>query len=161
MPRRPRPRPRQTAGRNTATTVMLCAAALGSFVGLGTAQEQGKLPQEVAAWMQRDQVQRWTVLLKEGEKRFSEGSCARCHGEGGKAGRFGPDLTDSEWGQGDGSLASIGEIIFWGVRRKDFADPSRRFEMNPSGGMQLDREDLAALTAYVWSLSHGTQLSER
>ena len=49
----------------------------------------------------------------------------------------------------------------WGVRRRDFADPSRRFQMNPSGGMELTHEDRQALTAYIWSLSNGTHLPGR
>ncbi len=43
----------------------------------------------------------------------------------------------------------------WGVRRRHFADPDRRFQMNPAGGMDLDYAQLNALTAYVWSLNNG------
>lgn len=126
------------------------------------AQEQGvSLPAEVTAWLERDQMQRWAMFIQDGETLFNEGSCMRCHGEGGSGGRWAPDLTDAEWVQGDGSLENIGEIIFWGVRRRDFADPTRRFEMNPAGGMDLEMEQIAALTAYVWSLNSGTFLPQR
>ena len=77
-------------------------------------------------------------MIQTGEELFSEGSCANCHGEGGSGGRFGPDLTDAAWVQGDGDLEGIRQVIFWGVRRRDFDDPDRRFEMNPQGGMDLE-----------------------
>jgi len=41
------------------------------------------------------------------------------------------------------------------VRRRDLADPDRRFQMNPAGGMDLDYAQLNALTACVWSLNNG------
>ena len=70
-------------------------------------------------------------------------------------------LVGEEWVQSDGSLMGIRETIFWGVRRKDFADPNRRFQMNPGGGMDLEWSDYDAMAAYVWSLSNGTFLPER
>lgn len=85
-----------------------------------------------------------------------EGSCTRCHGEGGAGGQWAPDLTDDEWVQSDGSLEGIREVVSWGVRRRDFADSSRRFEMNPAGGMQLEWDEVRALAAYVWSLQNGS-----
>ncbi|NKB90593.1 MAG: hypothetical protein GKS06_20495 [Acidobacteria bacterium] len=72
-----------------------------------------------------------------------------------------PDLTDAEWVQSDGSLEGIRETIMWGVRRRDFADESRRFEMNPAGGMNLEWEEMAAVAAYVWSMENGTFLPSR
>lgn len=143
-------------------TVAGSVAAGLLLAGSSIAQQPAvQLPEEVTAWLERDQVQRWSRMLQTGQELFSEGSCTRCHGEGGTGGRWGPDLTDDEWVQGDGSLSNIGETIFWGVRRKDFADPDRRFQMNPSGGMDLEFQELAALTAYVWSLSNGTGLPQR
>ena len=49
----------------------------------------------------------------------------------------------------------------WGVRRRDFSDPNLRFEMNPSGGMNLEWADMGAVAAYVWTLSNGTFLPQR
>jgi mono/diheme cytochrome c family protein len=141
---------------------VVCAAlaALGSLVLLTATdaigqQQAPELPQEVKAWLEFDQTRRWAAQIETGQELFAEGSCYRCHGEGGTGGGFGPDLTDTEWVQGDGSLANIRETIMWGVRRRDFADPDRRFQMNPAGGMDLDGAKLNALAAYVWSLSNG------
>ncbi len=45
------------------------------------------------------------------------------------------------------------------MRRRDFHDPERRFQMNPKGGMDLEWSQLEALTAYVWSLSNGNGIN--
>lgn len=132
-----------------------------SFVSSpAVAQQRPELPDTVKEWLARDQVQRWAQQLETGEKLFNEGICAQCHGQGGTDGRFGPDLTDDEWVQSDGSLLGIRETIRWGVREQDLSDPERPF-MLPAGGMQLPWEDLQAITAYVWSLSNGTFLPEQ
>ena len=132
---------------------------VGILIGApAAAQAPPTLPDEVSAWLARDQVQRWAAMIQEGDSLFNSGSCARCHGEAGAGGRNGPNLTDSEWTQSDGSLEGIRETISWGVRRRDFSDPTRRFEMNPGGGRYLEWEQYAALAAYVWSLSNGAQL---
>jgi mono/diheme cytochrome c family protein len=131
------------------------------LVAAPIAAQAPTLPDEVSAWMARDQVQRWAQMLQEGDSIFNSSSCARCHGEAGSGGRNGPDLTDAEWGQSDGSLEGIRETIFWGVRRRDFSDTTRRFEMNPGGGMHLEWNQYASLAAYVWSLSNGTHLPGR
>lgn len=140
----------------SATIALACTALLATATLSGsTRQSQAPpLPDEVKTWLARDQARRWSAAIDAGEKLFNEGSCRFCHGMGGAGGSNGPNLTDRAWVQGDGSLQNTWEVIFWGVRRRDLADPSRRFEMNPEGGMDLSAEDLDALTAYVWSLSH-------
>lgn len=116
------------------------------------AQERPDLPTEAQAFLERDQPQRWNRWLEVGKQKFAEGSCSKCHGEGGQGGRFGPDLTDSEWVQSKGDLQGIRDTIFWGVRRKDFSSPDLRFEMNPQGGMELEWGEIDALAAFVWTL---------
>jgi len=142
--------------------VVLTSGLMLMSGGDATAQQaRVELPDNVKAFLERDQVRRWANLIQTGGELFSEGSCGRCHGEGGSGGRSGPDLTDSEWVQSEGDLAGIRETIFWGVRRKDFADETRRFQMNPGGGMELEWGDYDALAAYVWTLSNGTSLPQR
>lgn len=127
------------------------------------AQQAGEtiLPADVREWLERDQMRRWAAMIQEGDSIFNSGSCRRCHGQAGTGGRNGPDLTDSTWVQSDGSLEGIRRTIFWGVRRELLSDPSWRFEMNPSGGLDLGPDQYDALTAYVWSLSNGTHLPGR
>lgn len=149
--------------RRGAATLAFTGLALATLAIPGTAggqQSMPELPQEVKEWLERDQARRWMNLIEVGEGLYAEGSCSRCHGADGASGRNGPDLTDDVWVQSDGSLEGIWETIFWGVRRRDFHDPDRRFQMNPKGGMDLEWEQMEALTAYVWSLSNGNGLSE-
>ncbi len=145
---------RQTIRLLALVIVAVLAALPAALADQHTGKDHG-LPPEVKAFLERNQVQRWATMVAAGEKRFNEGSCARCHGEGGKEGRFGPDLTDGEWVQSDGDLMGIRDTIFWGVRKRDLADESRRFEMYPGGGMQIGHDEVDALAAYVWSLSRG------
>lgn len=145
-----------------ATTACFVAAVLAASASSPTQEQAVELPQEVADWLARDQMRRWSTFIEQGETLFNdEGSCHFCHGQDGVGGEFAPDLTDAEWVQSDGSLEGIREVIFWGVRRRDFADPNRAHQMNPEGGMDLDAEQLDALTAYVWSLNNGTFLPQR
>lgn len=147
--------------RRTTTRIAGGALILGALAWTITApavaQEESPLPAEVRAWLEADQLRRWADQLERGEKLFSEGSCAKCHGQGGTNGRFAPDLTDDEWLHSDGSLVGIRDTIFWGVRKQDLSDPERPF-MTPTGSMRLEWADLQAVAAYVWSLSHGTHL---
>ena len=145
---------------------IILALALGALVLWSQPAASGQaqaveLPPEVRTWMQRDQVVRWSKLIETGGKLFNEGSCANCHGDNGSGGRWAPDLTDTEWVQSDGDLEGIRETIFWGVRRSNFADPDRRFQMHPAGGQDLEWGEYDALAASVWSLSNGTFLPER
>ena len=63
-----------------------------------------------------------------------------------------PDLTMKNWIWGDGSLQSITEIITNGVPNlKNFRQP-----MPPLGGAQLSQDQVKAVAAYVWAISHPT-----
>jgi mono/diheme cytochrome c family protein len=77
--------------------------------------------------------------------------CFVCHGPAGKGvAGLGPNLTDKEWLNSDGSLPSIEKIIQEGVPKpKKMASP-----MPPKGGGQLGEAQIKAVAAYVWSLSH-------
>ncbi len=119
------------------------------------------LPPAAKEFLESDQLARWTRMVQFGDSLFNNGSCMRCHGASGKGTPRAPDLSDSSWVQSDGSFDGIFESIFWGVRRKDFHDKTRRFEMNPGGGMNLPWNDLRAITAYVWTLNNGNFLPER
>ncbi|TAM82471.1 MAG: c-type cytochrome [Acidobacteria bacterium] len=78
------------------------------------------------------------------------GTCTACHGMNGKGSPLGPDLTDKKWLWSDGSYKGIAKTIREGVMHpKDYRSP-----MPPRGGAQLTDEQVMALAAYVWSLSH-------
>lgn len=77
--------------------------------------------------------------------------CFVCHGASGKGvAGVGPNLTDKEWLNTDGSVASIEKVITEGVAKpKKTATP-----MPPKGGGQLTEAQIKAVAAYVYSLSH-------
>ena len=89
-------------------------------------------------------------LIASGDEVFHNSSCLVCHGEDAKGTAVGPDLTDATWLSGDGSVGSITTIISAGVDApKQFRSP-----MPAMGGANLSDDDLNAVAAYVWSLSH-------
>lgn len=77
-------------------------------------------------------------------------ACTGCHGESGKGSPLGPDLTGKTWLWSDGSYEGIAKTIQEGVMHpKNYRSP-----MPPMGGAQLTPDQLSAVAAYVWSLSH-------
>ena len=77
-------------------------------------------------------------------------SCAGCHGADGKGSPLGPDLTDQKWLWSDGSYPGIAKTITDGVMQpKEYRSP-----MPPMGGAQLTNDQVSAVAAYVWALSH-------
>ncbi len=76
--------------------------------------------------------------------------CAGCHGDDGAGTPLGPPLTAHAWLWSDGSYAGITRTINAGV-----AEPKQyRSPMPAKGGAQLDAQQVAAVAAYVWALSH-------
>jgi len=77
-------------------------------------------------------------------------TCAACHGANGAGSTLGPDLTDKKWLWSDGSYAGIAQTITEGVTKpKEYRSP-----MPPMGGARLTPDQVRALAAYVWALSH-------
>lgn len=76
--------------------------------------------------------------------------CYVCHGPAGKGVTgLGPNLTDKEWTNGDGSVAFIVKTVTEGVPKpKKFPAP-----MPPKGGGTLNESQVSAVAAYVHSLS--------
>jgi mono/diheme cytochrome c family protein len=77
-------------------------------------------------------------------------SCTGCHGASAKGTPLGPDLTDAKWLWSDGSYSGIAKTITEGVMQpKEYRSP-----MPPMGGAQLTPDQVQAVSAYVWALSH-------
>jgi cbb3-type cytochrome c oxidase subunit III len=91
-----------------------------------------------------------TTLVAAGDRLFHENSCIACHGEDAKGTSVAPNLADATWLTGDGSIGAITKIISEGVDEpKQFASP-----MPAMGGADLSPDDIKAVAAYVWSISH-------
>jgi glucose/arabinose dehydrogenase/mono/diheme cytochrome c family protein len=77
-------------------------------------------------------------------------TCTGCHGANATGTPLGPDLTGTKWLWGDGSYPAIAKIITAGVSQpKQYRAP-----MPPMGGAQLTPDQVSAVAAYIWALSH-------
>jgi glucose/arabinose dehydrogenase/mono/diheme cytochrome c family protein len=77
-------------------------------------------------------------------------TCTGCHGPNATGTPLGPDLTDTKWLWSDGSFAGIAKTITNGVSQpKEYRAP-----MPPMGGAQLTPDQVSAVAAYIWGLSH-------
>jgi len=82
-------------------------------------------------------------------------TCTGCHGTNAKGTPLGPDLTDTQWLWSDGSYPAIAKTITTGVPQpKQYRSP-----MPPMGGAPLSSEQVSAVAAYIWGLSHRTAAS--
>lgn len=89
--------------------------------------------------------------VEDGRKIFAgKGTCFVCHGADAKGTPLAPNLTDAEWLNVDGSRAGIADLVKTGVPKpKKHPAP-----MPPMGGASLKPDEVQAVAAYVWSLSH-------
>jgi mono/diheme cytochrome c family protein len=79
------------------------------------------------------------------------GTCYVCHGQDGKGSGVGPNLTDEEWLNTDGTLAGITQTVQSGVPTPKQAPAP----MPPMGGASLSPDQVKAVAAYVHSLGGG------
>lgn len=95
------------------------------------------------------------AMIAEGKTLFEAqtSNCSRCHGPDGKGNQRGPDLTDAEWVQIDGSYPAIVTTITTGVPAANFKGTFPN-SMRPKGGSQLTEAQINSVAAYVYSLSH-------
>ena len=78
------------------------------------------------------------------------GTCSACHGQDAKGTAVAPDLTDNQWLNGDGSYQFLVNTITNGVPTpKQHPAP-----MPPKGGAPLTDDQVKAVAAYEYSLSH-------
>jgi mono/diheme cytochrome c family protein len=77
------------------------------------------------------------------------GTCTACHGQDAKGTPVGPNLTDGEWLNTDGTLEGIVKVVTNGVPQPKQAPAP----MPPKGGATLSDEQVRAVAAYVLSLS--------
>ena len=77
-------------------------------------------------------------------------ACTGCHGMNGQGSTLGPPLNGKKWLWSDGSFEGITKTINDGVSQpKNYRSP-----MPAKGGAELTDEQVKAVAAYVWSLSH-------
>jgi cbb3-type cytochrome c oxidase subunit III len=91
-------------------------------------------------------------MIKQGDQVFHGGGlCFACHGADAK-GTVGPDLTDQVWIHSTGKYEEIIKTVTTGVPQD--STKLGKGPMPPKGGSSISDDDVKAVAAYVWSLSH-------
>ena len=139
------------AGRGNLWTWLLLAAAAPVAAGQAPAKRPPAPPASPAG---ADSITPAMIALGDSVFHGKIGggvTCNVCHGQDAKGTPgLAPDLTDTKWLHGDGSYAFIVNLVQQGVPSpKESPAP-----MPPMGGMKLTPEQVRAVAAYVYSLSH-------
>ena len=165
---------------NLRRALAACAAVgLVTLMGCGGGGEQGQAggemgenENEMAANQAQEQAAESSMAMQQGgqqmqlpddvtEEMVSQGReifhgnglCYTCHGQDGKGmPNLGADLTDSKWVHNDGSYQGIVGTIQSGVTAEQSTSGT---PMPPKGGSNISDDQVNAVAAYVWSLSHG------
>jgi mono/diheme cytochrome c family protein len=123
------------------TRLGLLVAAL-ALLGAGpvVAQEKAAAPAGVTP-----------AAIAQGDSIFhKDGLCYACHGTNAQ-GAVGPSLTDAEWLHGDGSYDFIVATVTSGIPAEK---AKKGIPMPPKGGSSITADQVKAVAAYVYSLSH-------
>jgi mono/diheme cytochrome c family protein len=95
------------------------------------------------------------AMLAEGDSIFhgqlAGGLCYTCHGADAKGTALAPPLIQHQWRTGDGSYAFIQKRIIEGMPSPT---PPYTAPMLPMGGAQLSPDQIKAVAAYEYSISH-------
>jgi glucose/arabinose dehydrogenase/mono/diheme cytochrome c family protein len=148
-------------GPAAGTNITLCpspTAPAGQVVGASAKPPEGTHPNAGAATASNGPVPpgttRQRVVL--GKRiylgQIGAASCTGCHGENAEGTPLGPPLAgkNKKWLWSDGSYDGIAKTITDGVAQpEDYRSP-----MPPMGGAQLTPDQVRAVAAYIWSLSH-------
>lgn len=79
-----------------------------------------------------------------------QGLCYACHGQEGK-GLVGPNLADDVWLHSKGTFEEIVAQVTVGVPKEQ---SKSGVPMPPKGGSSISDDEVKAVAAYVYSLSH-------
>lgn len=146
-------------------TMLVCAAGAAIACGgqdgaeTGTTTETGAgtaTPPPPATTTRADTSEITAEMVALGNEIFhgraANAICYTCHGMDatGGPGGLGPNLTDGEWLNNDGTYGGIINTIRTGVPQPVNAPAP----MPPMGGATLSDEQLRAVASYVYSLSH-------
>ena len=134
----------------TACTGIALAACAGNVASSGSASAPAAPAASMAAALPAGVT---AAMVTVGDSIFHQGSCKNCHGVDAKGGLKGPDLTDTEWLQITGTYAEIVQTVTDGVPREKMKTKAQ-FAMRARGGSNLTDDQIKAVAAYVYTLSH-------
>ncbi len=88
-------------------------------------------------------------MVQEGQRHYGT-VCVACHGAAGRGSPVGPELNDQSWIHIQGEFDQIVQIITTGVQQP------RQYPgaMPPRGGGPFSDEEVRAIAAYVYAISH-------
>ncbi|HMV31050.1 MAG: c-type cytochrome [Gemmatimonadales bacterium] len=122
-------------------TIIRAAMALGVLALVGSAPAAAQaIPQGATKEM----------VAKGNEIYHKQGLCYACHGQDAK-GLVGPNLTDDVWLHSKGTYEDIVKQVTTGVTKEQ---SKSGVPMPAKGGSSISDEDVKAVAAYVYSLSH-------
>ncbi len=132
------------------------SAPAGEIVKAGAKPPEGTHPDAGAATTLTGAVPKGATaeMVKLGARVYSGevggAACTGCHGDHGQGSPLGPALTAHQWLWSDGSYTGIQKTITEGVPQpKKYRAP-----MPAMGGAQLSADQVKALAAYIYSISH-------
>lgn len=128
-----------------------------AFVAACATASTSSSPNRRPAFQERpDSIYLTPAKLEEGSRIYHTGYCVRCHAPNGTGGMGGPNLTDKQWLQINGTYGAIVAVITNGVGLADIREESFQRPMPPRGSMEvnLTDEQIRTVAAYVWSLSN-------
>ncbi len=122
-------------------TILRAAMALGVVALVGSAPAAAQaIPQGATKEM----------VAKGNEIYHKQGLCYACHGQDAK-GLVGPNLTDDVWLHSKGTFEDIVKQVTTGVTKEQ---SKSGVPMPAKGGSSISDDDVKAVAAYVYSLSH-------
>ena len=122
-------------------TILRAALALGVLACVSSAPAAAQaIPQGATKEM----------VAKGNEIYHKQGLCYACHGQDGK-GLVGPNLTDDVWIHSKGTYPELIAQVTKGVTKEE---SKSGVPMPAKGGSTISDDDVKAVAAYVWSLSH-------
>jgi len=91
--------------------------------------------------------------IQQGQELFTTAKCVSCHGEGGKGkGSMTADMTTGEWKFAEGGgFDALVKVIKEGLTKEQTGGP---IAMPTAASRNLTDDQVTALAAYSWSLSH-------
>jgi mono/diheme cytochrome c family protein len=130
-------------------SIILVTFGAASAAAQTTSQDKAPAPAQASSPAATTPVS--PELIAQGDKIFhGAGNCYACHG-GNAEGLVGPNLTDAEWIHSKGTLEDITAQVIHGVPKEE---SKSGIEMPPRGGSTISDDEVKAVAAYVYSLSH-------
>jgi mono/diheme cytochrome c family protein len=134
-----------------ALVVALTIAGAGSAVAQTSSPETSSTPKDTSSKGAAGGAAITPELVAQGDKIFhGPGNCYACHGTNAQ-GSVGPNLTDAEWIHSKGTYEDIVAQVIHGVPKEE---SKSGIVMPPKGGSSISDDDVKAVAAYVYSLSH-------